>query len=93
MWTVILKDENGKTIKILDREFTINNSCLNKYKLLKYLDLYGDTIFNHIQMIDLVDDLEKLQFIEPENDVIREIIALTKICSKVPHQYLYFCGD
>ena len=97
MWTIILEDENQNSIKIVSNEFSIKNLISNNfaanYKLIKYLDQYGDTKFNNLQMHDLIEDFKILQTFEPENDLIKEIINLATICLKNNHLYLCFYGD
>ena len=58
--TVILETENRDTISSLGHDFFVDSKKLNEFKLLKYLDPYGDTTFNRIQMDDLIEDLRGL---------------------------------
>lgn len=96
-WTVILEDENRTEVMSLDKEFSLKSfdkiSKSNDIKLIKYLDPYGDTVFNSIQMNDLISDLKYITLIEPDNKVIDEIILLAQKCLGEPHQYLSFYGD
>ncbi|MFI5137621.1 MAG: hypothetical protein ACHQIM_07325 [Sphingobacteriales bacterium] len=95
-WTIVLEDENKTTIISLEREFTsgiILDASVNcKFKLIKYLDPYGDTIFNHLQMDDLVSDFKKLQDIKYAESV-ETIIQLAEKCKIGCHTYLVFYGD
>ena len=97
MWTVILEDENNNAIKIVSDEFSIKNlnsiNIKTNFNLIKYLDKYGDTKFNKLQMSDLIEDLEKLQTYEPKNVLIKEIIKLAYLCLENNHIYLCFYGD
>ena len=61
-WTVILEDARKEVISSLDREFHIAlRDNLKDYKLLCYLDPYGDTFFNRLQIDDLIEDLRHLE--------------------------------
>ncbi|MBC7651952.1 MAG: hypothetical protein H7101_09395 [Deinococcales bacterium] len=48
-WTVIIEDENGKAKKTMQNEFILSNQSAlraENFKLLKYIDPYGDITFN-----------------------------------------------
>jgi len=91
-WTVILQDERGKQIQILDGNFVCPYIPDQRYKLLKYIDRYGDTIFNTVQMPDLIDDFNALKAMD-NNSIIDEIISLANRCHGEVHTYLAFYGD
>lgn len=65
---------------------------LDNFKLLRYLDAYGDTVFNRLQMDDLIQDLRDLRKIE-SNPLVDEILLLAELCKKKVHTYLVFYGD
>jgi len=96
-WIVLLEDENKVEVSSLNNEFIIEsfNTIINsiELKLVKYLDPYGDTVFNNFQMNDLINDLENIAKIEPENKLINEVILLAKCCLSQAHLYLVFYGD
>ena len=95
-FTIILEDEHEKWQEILSPEFSIPDSEIfqsDKYKLLKYLDPFGNTIFNHLQMDNLVEDLEILKPIFNQAEVIDAIIELANKCQEGVHMYLTFSGD
>lgn len=93
-WTILLEDENGKPVSSsLGHEFDIELiGDNNNFKLLCYLDAYGDTVFNNLQMDDLIKDLQKVKLIET-NPLLNEIILLAERCKKEIHTYLVFYGD
>ena len=91
-WTVILENESKLPIFSLSEEFTIMKKSEYKFKLLQYLDAYGDTIFNYLQMDDLISDLILLKNDE-ENLLINELITLSNKCRTERHTYLVFYGD
>ena len=95
-WTVILEDENKTKLKSLSREFTSDNlidvSINREFKLLQYIDPYGDTIFNRLQIDDLISDLKGLREIAYD-ETIDEAIELALACKSKQHTYLIFYGD
>lgn len=91
-WTVILENEKGNSILSLSEEFTITSKNEYKFKLLHYLDPYGDTVFNYLQMDDLISDLFLLKK-EEENFLINELIILSEKCKTERHTYIVFYGD
>ena len=96
-WTVILEDENRNELTSLSKEFSLKS--FNKIiksediRLVKYLDPYGDTVFNSIQMNDLISDMKCITLLEPDNKVIDEIVLLAQKCLSESHRYLSFYGD
>jgi len=95
-WTVILEDEHGNAIEKLKNEFDFEGDVINdeNYKILKYLDPYGDTTFNTNMLSDLIADLTRLK-LNSENNLVQidEIIQLATLCNREPHTYLKFYGD
>ena len=96
-WTIIKEDANGKAEKRMAKEFFLsdNKQLLNRdFKLLKYIDPYGDTTFNSLMIDDLVYDLTKLKSLMPKDiEQIDNVIELAKECKQDVHKYLKFYGD
>ncbi len=96
-WTVIIEDENGNAKKTMPKEFTLSgDEILNneKFRLLKYLDPYGDTTFNALMFEDLIKDLTELKERLPvDKDQIDLVISYAKECNDDVHTYLKFYGD
>lgn len=96
-WTVIKEDFKGNAENNLKDEFTLSNTEIlhnGQFRILKYLDPYGDTTLN-IQMItDLILDLLELKTHLP-NDInqIDKVIELATSCLDKPHTFLKFYGD
>jgi hypothetical protein len=97
---IILEDENRNLIKQIPIltpdfgklcwEFTQNS------KLLKYIDPYGDTVFNHLQMDDLIaeiTDLLNTHGFKYPNNYLKDILILAKECKDGIHKYIRFYGD
>ncbi|MBC7399687.1 MAG: hypothetical protein H7289_07055 [Mucilaginibacter sp.] len=94
-WTIILEDERGAAITSIEVELSdliFDHLDKGTYKLIKYLDPYGDTTFNLLQIDDLVSDLEKIQRIK-HNNKIPLITELALRCKAGQHTYLTFYGE
>lgn len=96
-WTVILENEKKEPVKVLNDEFYSSYlSDEEKQKsllLLKYLNPYGDTVFNSLQCADLISDLEQLKEDNSLTMKIESIIEMAKQCMGMPHTYIVFYGD
>jgi len=92
-FSVSIEDETRKAIETLSNPLIIENATdLSHFKLLQYLDPYGDTIFNHYQIADLIVDLERLS--KPATSVIiSQVISLANRCKNEIHTYLCFNGE
>ncbi len=92
-WTVILENGEREGVQTLSKEFTISsNRRLNEFVLIQYLDPFGDTTFNKLQMSDLIKDLNGLKKTD-SNELIDEICELAERCKSGIHLYLTFYGD
>ncbi len=96
-WTIKLEDENGQAIRTLPNEFNydeLDNLDFDSYILLKYIDFYGDTTFNTLQLDDLQSDFEKLKnVVATQNESIEQILDLIKESQAEVHTYIKFYGD
>lgn len=92
-WTVVLEGEHKDPIACLSAEFRTGvNLDQETFRLLCYLDLYGDTTFNGLQIPDLLRDLARLLAMEP-NPLGDELTALVKRSQEDVHLYVCFYGD
>ena len=95
--TIVLEDENGGAIQTLPIELQYDefeNVKLDDFILLKYIDFYGDTTFNTLQLDDLIGDFERLKPMNPsQSEIIQQIIDLAKKCQDEVHTYIKFYGD
>ena len=96
-WTITIEDENGNVQKTMPEEFNLSSIDLlsqNSFKLLKYIDPYGNTTFNAYMLEDLIEDLVSLSQILPvDRNRILEVIEYAKECGSNVHTYLKFYGD
>ncbi len=98
---VRLENENGKEIEVIidEKDFLsilIQKKLTTKTKLIKYINPYGDTTFNKLQMKDLVNDLKVLlamEFTEEQKLLLEEVKRLAEKCIQEHHTYLKFYGD
>jgi hypothetical protein len=66
------------------------------YPLIKYIDMYGDTIFNRLQMTDFLAGWRQLRALasNPEEAaLLDEVERLATTCQEIPGHYLKFYGD
>jgi hypothetical protein len=64
---------------------------------LRYIDEYGDTYFNSLQVRDAIGELEALRD-RPDigtsaKEALSELIRLASLVLAEPHRFLYFEGD
>lgn len=69
-WCVRLQDERGKPVITEDAEldFAIIPPG-EEFKVLRYIDPYGDTYFNQVQMKDFLADWDKCPIKRAEGGV------------------------
>lgn len=96
-WTIIIEDENGNAKRTMPKELILSDEDLlnnKKFRLLKYLDPYGDTTFNAFMFEDLIKDLNDLIELFPaDEEQIETVISYAKECDDNSHTYLKFYGD
>ena len=92
-WKIVLEDEDGAILSFINEELdTKVSDDLTQFVLLRYLDAYGNTIFNRLQMDDLIQDLHRLK--ELDNDpILGAIKLLAERCKNETHNYVIFYGD
>lgn len=99
---VVLQDENCCSISnsVYDTDGVIELSLPDladgNYACLRFIDPYGDTIFNPLQAAVMIEEWDRLKhsFTERNAEALwadaRELIVR---CSEEPHTYLRFVGD
>jgi hypothetical protein len=96
--TVVLQDENGNEVtqgvdvptNVLARPDDPRFTCL------RFVDPYGDTVFNRLQVGPLLEDLHLIRDSSEMHQyeaAIRKIEELIERCQKEPHLYIRFVGD
>ncbi len=65
-------------------------------ELIKYIDPYGNTVFNQVQMPTVIAEFERVSryFERPfEKRALEGVLRLARICEREVHHYLVFIGD
>ena len=93
-WTVRLQDEHCKPLSsgcaVIQPE-TIPQS--GKFKLLRYIDPYGDTYFNRVQMDDFLEEWDSIQPSSDQREQWELVRTMALRCRDKAHLYLLFLGD
>lgn len=63
-----------------------------RFPLLKWVDPWGDTVFNRAQCAELVAELELASEVFGD-DGLAPVLALAGRAASEPHSYLVFIGD
>jgi hypothetical protein len=66
------------------------------YRLLRYLDPYGDAVFNWLQVSDLLADLQlagSRAWSDAERSTLAQVAALVARAHEEPRLYVRFMGD
>ena len=75
----------------LIRESDVKHTCC-----LRFIDPYGSTVFNRLQMPQLLNELEDLhKFIKSgeQAELLSKIKELVQRCDQEPHLYIKIYGD
>ncbi len=98
MIRVVVQDEKGNEV---GQGVDVSTGVLPhpedvRFTCLRFVDPYGDTFFNRIQLAPLLDDLrlvrESSEGKQHESD-LRQVESLIERCQAEPHLYLRFIGD
>lgn len=98
---VVLETERGEPLEEVGDPTNLLHRLLPSqddpsYKYLRFIDWYGDTIFNRLQIEPFLAEwqrlLNKARTIE-ESALLEEIKRLAERCRSEPHTYLKFYGD
>ena len=98
--TINLEGEKGNVYETIhDNE--ILSEILPDYNdkssyCLRFVDLYGDTTFNNLQMNELIHELEAIRETADSNEkreLIEQLLRLSSKCKEQVHLYLKFYGD
>src|SRR5437867_12863624 len=63
------------------------------FRCLGFIDLYGDTVFNYLQMPDLIDELKRIDNGNSERSVIIAAVKRLAELRRDERLYLWFYGD
>ncbi len=97
---VTRQNENGEIIDTLSLNFAnilsfvFEKTSNDKFPWLWSVDPYGDTVFNEIQIQNLIKELESLLTLANDSESISSIILFRNYIKEVTsHQYLKLSGD
>jgi hypothetical protein len=95
---VVVQDEKGNQIgervDVLSSMF--GNLDDTQFSCLRFVDPYGDTVFNRLQVQVVLQELRLLKqccHSHELQDLIQRIEALAQLCQQETHLYLKFIGD
>lgn len=94
----VVQDENGRDqSEGIDFPSSILPSQDDtRFICLRFVDPYGDTIFNHLQTPVVLEELSRLHELVRNDDyqaIIRKLKSLGEMCQTETHLYLKFIGD
>ncbi len=100
--SVRLEDENGAPVaeevydprNLLHRLLPSHDDA--SYQCLRFVDWYGDTVFNRLQMPVFLADLSTIRRFArgiEERELLARIGDLAEQCQRGVHLYLKFYGD
>lgn len=97
---VVLQTADGKRLAeavppaaALNRLLPIGDAS---FPLLRFVDPYGDTIFNGVQMQGVLPELNRLSqrvIDNQESEFLLIVNGMAERCKKEPHTFLRFIGD
>ena len=100
--SVVLRDETNTNMSeiVPDADGVIARTvpCLDdtSYNCLRFIDPYGDTVFNRLQSAVALQEWDRLKFAFAQANAeslwgeVRELLAR---CSREPHTYVRFIGE
>jgi hypothetical protein len=96
-----LEDQQGKVLEeipdlesLLARLFPSWDD--DTFHCLRYIDPWGETTFNHLQMDEVISELRRIRkktAVEAERAFIDAIEGMATRCKEGEHRYLKFLGD
>lgn len=97
---VILEGEDREPIEQVEDPKNILHQLLpsedDSYQHLRFIDWYGDTVFNRLQIRPFLSEWDRLTEsaqTPDETSLLTRVRELALRCSQEPHLYLRFCGD
>ena len=93
--SVELRTESGEVLGQVGEDY-LPDFENDEFPTIRFIDRYGDTIFNRLQMKAVLPELHKLRERarnDRERSVVAGIIRLAEKCAEDVHLYLVFIGD
>ena len=92
----------GPTASDMGRSWTLPTPCTDfcpapmtpPRRVLRFIDWYGDTVFNHLQIPSFLAEWATLKPRgQEERSLLDQVAALARRVEGEPHLYLKFYGD
>ncbi len=67
-----------------------------RFSCLRFVDPYGDTVFNRMQLVHLLEDVRLVRgsdYGTQHTAAIDKVESLIELCQAEPHSYLKLIGD
>jgi hypothetical protein len=100
-FSIVLETEDGGQLEriedlsnLLHRVLPSNDD--SSYQYLQFIDWYGDTVFNGLQMKPFKAEWKRLKKVaqtDEEKVILARVNILADRCQTEPHLYLKFYGD
>jgi hypothetical protein len=98
---IFLQDEEGEILEEVGDPHNLLHELLPSYneysyQFLRFIDWYGDTVFNRMQIEVFLAEWQRLYSkaqTEEERELLARIEELARACREEPHLYLKFQGD
>ena len=97
---VQLREENGGIVdEVFDPRMVLSRAAGNGFsdsRVLRYLNPWGDAIFNQAQATDLANDIVRLKNGNCGSDLFELLSAIEPLVERLAHEthlYLWFMGD
>lgn len=98
---ITLEDENGVQLEAVEGRVYLIGRVLpliedETFQCLRFIDPYGDTVFNRPQMGQFIRELDSIMGraeTPEEKAILLRVRELAEKCESEPHLYLKFYGD
>jgi hypothetical protein len=97
--SIRLEDEHANVMEEIDWPSWLDDVLPphedETFQCLRFIDPYGDTVFNRVQMPTLLSELERLRDSVPSRNhqQFDELVRLAQRCLSDVHLYIRFYGD
>jgi hypothetical protein len=99
--TAVLETEDGQALETVEDPTNVLHRVLPEvhdthYQCLNRIDWYGDTVFNHLQAPQLLDEWQSLARAERDSEAERVVSGIRRLAERLRderHVYLKFYGD
>src|SRR6266511_4289695 len=98
---ILLKNEKGTTLESVADSKKLLNRLLpsfddQEYCCIRFIDRYGDTVFNGLQMKIFLDEWNLIIDKAIQEEEIKLVLSIKELairCQSTTHLYLCFYGD